>query len=128
MSNTILQANLVREVLPNSRPAALDAAGKSVGGKTLPVTGEAQPSQLPTEGKMAETDVSDAVKTLSTYVQNTSRELHISVDEDSGRTVIRVIDAASKEVIRVIPEEEILALARDSLVDRDRGRLMRAQA
>jgi len=99
-----------------------------VGGNTLPTTGEVQPSQPPTEEKVAGTDISDAVKTLSTYVQNMSRELHISVDEDSGRTVIRVIDPDSKEVIRQIPEEEILALARDGLEDRDRGRLLRAQA
>ncbi|HWS03660.1 MAG TPA: flagellar protein FlaG [Gammaproteobacteria bacterium] len=128
MSNSILQSTLIRDVLPNSRPAALEAAGKSVGGNTLPTTGEVQPSQPPTEEKVAGTDISDAVKTLSTYVQNMSRELHISVDEDSGRTVIRVIDPDSKEVIRQIPEEEILALARDGLEDRDRGRLLRAQA
>ncbi|MBI5461126.1 MAG: flagellar protein FlaG [Gammaproteobacteria bacterium] len=113
----------------NSRSAATDATAKRAGGNSLPVGGEVKP---PTERqvveKVAETDVSHAVRKLSDYVQNMSRELHISVDEESGRTVIRVIDPNSKEVIRQIPQEEILALARGGMDDKDRGRLLRAQA
>lgn len=128
MSNTIFQSSPIRDVLPNARTALPEASGKSVGGKSLPTAGEVQPSQPLPEEKMAETDVSSAVKKLSAYVQNMSRELNISVDEDSGRTVIRVIDPDSKEVIRQIPTEEILALAREDGDGKDQGRLLRVQA
>lgn len=110
----------------NARPTAIDAAAiKRTGGNSLPAGGEVKP---PVALPVAEADVSNAVRRLNDYVQNTSRELNISVDEESGQTVIRVIDPVSKEVIRQIPREEILALARNSLDDKDSGRLLRAQA
>lgn len=125
MSNTIPQANLVRDVPMNARSTATDAVAKRPGGNSLPAGGEVKP---PVELPVAETDVKHAVRKLNDYVQNMSRELHISVDEESGQTVVRVIDPVSKEVIRQIPREEILALARGSLDDKDSGRLLRAQA
>lgn len=109
----------------NVRSTAADVAAKRPSGNSLPVSGEVKP---PTEQTVAESDVSHAVRKLNDYVQNMSRELHISVDEESGHTVVRVIDPISKEVIRQIPREEILALARGGLDDKDRGRLLRAQA
>lgn len=124
-SNTIPQANLIRDVSMNARSTATDTAAKRAGGNSLPVGGEVKP---PAEQPVAESDVSHAVRKLNDYVQTMSRELHISVDEESGHTVIRVIDPVSKEVIRQIPQEEILALARGSMDDKDRGRLLRAQA
>lgn len=122
MSNTISQ-NPMRDVPMNARSTAANAAVKRAeGGNYLPVGGEVPPPVV------AKSDVSAAVRRLSDYVQTMSRELHISVDEESGRTVIRVIDPTSKEVIRQIPQEEILALARGGMNDKDQGRLLRVRA
>lgn len=114
-----------RDMTQNLRPFPSDAAGKRTDGGTLPVPGSALPIE---ERPIAEVDVSHAVKNLHDYVQTMNRELHISVDEESGRTVIRVIDPDSKELIRQIPQEEILALARDRAEEKDRGHLLRVLA
>lgn len=126
MSNTISQMNPVRDILMNPQSRSTEAAAKRPGGDALPVGGEIKPHDM--QGIAAKADVSNAVRRLRDYVQDMRRELHFSIDEESGYTVIRVIDPVSKEVIRQIPQEEILALARDIKEDKDRVRLLRAQA
>lgn len=125
MSNTI-PSNSVRDMAQIPRPSKQDATTERADGNSLPAGGESLPTSAPQ--RVAETAISDAVKQLNDYVQTMSRELHISVDKESGRTVIRVIDPESKELIRQIPQEEILALARNSTEESDRGRLLRVLA
>ena len=125
MSNTI-PSNSVRDMVQIPRPSKQNATTEWADGKSLPAGGESLPTAAPQ--RVAEAAISDAVKQLNDYVQTMSRELHISVDKESGRTVIRVIDPESKELIRQIPQEEILALARASTEESDRGRLLRVLA
>ena len=116
-----------------------NASVEPIGGNSLPNTGSDVPnlvlkananqSSQVQEHSLSHEEVLGAVRNLNDFAQNTQRELNFSIDEQTGRTVVKVIDHETKDVIRQIPAEEILALARRVVEDKDgKGNLFKVEA
>lgn len=62
---------------------------------------------------LTDASLHQTVKKLSTFSANLARNLQFRVDEEADRTVVTVVNTETKEVVRQIPNEEVLALARN---------------
>lgn len=90
---------------PNKRQSAPETRQKL---PTVEIKVKAAPKVPEFEAK----DLSKALDDLRSYVEGLGRDLSFRQDESIDRSIITVRDESTQQVVRQIPNEEVVAIAR----------------
>lgn len=82
-------------------------------GDVLRQQAELQAGKNKAKQEVSQEELEKAVSNLNQFFQVVRRELQFAVDDKTGHTLITVKDSDSDQTIRQIPNEEVLALARN---------------
>jgi flagellar protein FlaG len=81
-------------------------------GQNLPTVEEVRVKAAPKVPEFEANDLTKALEELRSYVEGLGRNLSFRQDDSIDRSIITVRDESTQQVVRQIPNEEVVAIAR----------------
>ena len=81
-------------------------------GQNLPTVEEVRVKAAPRVPEFEAKDLTKALEELRSYVEGLGRNLSFRQDDSIDRSIITVRDESTQQVVRQIPNEEVVAIAR----------------